>query len=186
MEQCTEHPEGCPIGSHEGTVKITAVDPETKEITVEPSPHAAAPPSAEPEPIRKPTPAEGTGDSRDTDKVDSLGTEKGDQTAGEAHDPLAGTGPRGANVSPEHLSEAKKVESTAAEQKRLQKGMSSSDFVDSIGNKQGEFVTEAQGLDKHGARIPDKITDELKEPPPPMIGPRGHHAPPESFHGKRR
>jgi hypothetical protein len=161
-----------------GTVEVSDVDTATNTVTLEAkNPHELAPPSAAPAEAKTPTPVEGTGDSRDTDKVDSLGNEKTDKGL---------VGPRGANVSPEHLSEAKKGESAAAEQRRLQRGMSSTDFVDSIGNKQGEFRTEPQGLDKHGAKIPDKVTDERVEAPPPMVGPRGHSSPPESFHGKRK
>jgi hypothetical protein len=145
-----------------------------------------APASQEPEPIRKPVPVEGTGDSRDTNKVDSLGNPKGDQVSGEEHDQVSGTGPRGANVSPEHLPEARRAESAQTEERRLQHGMSSTDDVDSIGNDQGAFRVEPQGLDKHGARIPDKVTDELVEEQPAQIGPRGANAPPETFHGKRK
>lgn len=95
-------------------------------------------------------------------------------------------GPRGANVPLEHLSEAQKAETAAAEEKRLQRGMASTDFVDSRGEKQGEFKVEPQGFDTHGARIPDKITDELVEPPPPMVGPRGQGAPQDTYHGAKQ
>lgn len=167
------------------------------------SPHAAAPASQAPDAIAKPTPAENTGDQRDTSKIDSLGNPKGafptteaeyhgerkgeqqvlrDQLPIEAHEPLAGSGPRGANVSPEHLSEAKKQETAAAETTRLQQGMSSTDNKDSVGNPKGSFRTEEQGNDEHGARIPDVVTDEVVEEHPPMVGPRGKDAPKESFH----
>jgi hypothetical protein len=160
-----------------GTVTVTGVDPATGTITVEQNPHSLAPASVEPSDMKHPVPAENTGDSRDTDKLDSLGNAKED---------AGPVGPRGANVSPEHLSEAQKAESAEQEHQRLQQGMSSTDRVDSVGNAKGHFVTEEQGLDEHGARIPDKVTDELVDEHPPQIGPRGRNTPLDTFHGNRR
>ena len=164
--------------------------------------NASKPPAA----VQRPVDPAGTGDQRDTSKIDTLGNPKGafpttepewhgerkgeqqvlrDQEPIEAHDPLVGSGPRGANVSPEHLSEAKQKESAAAQTERLQRGMSSTDNKDSVGNPKGTFRTEAQGHDEHGMRIPDVVTDEVVEEHPPMVGPRGKDAPNESFHGRK-
>jgi hypothetical protein len=161
-------------------------------------PHKLAPASVEPAPVKKATPAEGTGDHRDTSQVDSLGNKKGafllgetefhgerkgetpvfrDKDPVEAHDPLVGSGPRGANVPPEHLTEAQKAETEAAETKRLQQGMSSTHAVDSIGNAKGAFKVVPQGNDAFGNRKPDWVTDEVVEEHPPMVGPRGKDAP---------
>jgi hypothetical protein len=153
--------------------------------------------------VKKAAPAEGTGDQRDTSQVDSMGNKKGafptgepefhgerkgetpvfrDKDPVEVHDALVGSGPRGANVPPEHLTEAQKAETAAAETKRLQQGMSSTHAVDSIGNKKGAFKVVPQGNDPFGNRIQDKLTDEVAEEHPPMVGPRGKDAPKESFH----
>lgn len=171
-------------------------EPETPPATVEVAPPAEPPKEPEAPEVEAPAPPAPSNfraggplnPSLNEDLHDSLGKpktiedEKGNQVAIAAPQPI---GPRGANVPPEHLSEGKKAETAAAEAKRLQQGMSSTDLVDSRGKKQGEFKVEPQGLDKHGARIPDKVTDELVDPPPAMVGPRGKDAPPETYHGKK-
>lgn len=148
------------------------------------NPHHAAPPSAPPAPIVAAAKPEGTGDQRDTSKLDSVGNVKGDP-AEEAPEALHGSGPRGVGAPNESLeAEEKRLRDRIADI-RAQRGMSSTDQVDSIGNAQHVFKQEEQGHDKHGMRIPDKSTGEIVETAPVHVGPRGAGAPPDTFHGKR-
>lgn len=94
-------------------------------------------------------------------------------------------GPRGVNVPPEHLTEARKAETAEAEARRLQQGMSSTDAVDSRGVKQGTFEIVPGEKDAAGVKQPDTVTDVLIEAQPAQIGPRGVGAPPETYHGKK-
>jgi hypothetical protein len=157
LEQASDVQKNPPEAAVSSAPSTDSGSPTSSGVTApsEPSATDAAPASASPEPIKKPSPAENTGDPRDTSQVDSLGNPKGtfplgevqyhgerkgetpvfrDKDPLEAHDPLQGSGPRGADVPPEHLSEARKAETAAAETARLQRGMSSTDAVDSIGN----------------------------------------------------
>jgi hypothetical protein len=136
-----------------------------------------APPSVAPVVVPPPAPAENHQPSNDEAQNDSLGFAK-----------EAGlVGPRGANVSPEHLTEIQKAESAEAIDRRAHVGMSSTDHIDSIGNPKGAFETFDRGNDRHGAKRPDFIfQDEPVEQHQPMVGPRGVGAPKDSFHKARK
>ncbi len=111
--------------------------------------------------------------SLDTEKYDSRGNEKKDPGP---------FGPRGAFVSPEHLTEVQRDQRAAAEAKRLQRGMSSSDHVDSIGQVKGEHYVVERGRDEHGMRRPDEvIRHEEPQPEHLQVGPRGKGIPKDSF-----
>lgn len=137
------------------------------------NPHLAAPPSLPHQEPKKPVAGGPTQPSRDEDKLDSLGNEKSD---------VGPIGPRGAHVSPEHLTEEEKAESEKKRQEREHRGMSSTAAIDSAGNSKDIFRHEPQGHDKHGMRIPDKNTGELVEEAPKHVGPRGMGVPKDTYH----
>jgi hypothetical protein len=137
------------------------------------NPHLAAPPSLPHQEPKKAVPGGPHQPSRDEDKHDSLGNVKDD---------AGPVGPRGAHVSPEHLSEEQKAESARQQHEREHRGMSSTAAVDSRGESKHIFVHEPQGNDRHGARLPDRNTGELVEEAPKHVGPRGIGAPKDTFH----
>jgi len=137
------------------------------------NPHLAAPPSLPHQEPKKAVPGGPHQPSLDEDKHDSLGHVKDD---------AGPVGPRGAHVSPEHLSEEQKAESARQQHEREHRGMSSTAAVDSRGESKHIFVHEPQGNDRNGARIPDKKTDQLVEEAPPHVGPRGIGVPKDTFH----
>lgn len=140
------------------------------------NPHLAAPPSKPHEEPKKAVAGGPTQPSRDEDNLDSLGNQK----FAEGDSKLLG--PRGAHVSPEHLSEEQRAESEKNRQEREHRGMSSTAAIDSAGNSKHIFRHEPQGHDKHGARIPDRNTGELVEEAPKHVGPRGTGVPKDTFH----
>jgi hypothetical protein len=137
------------------------------------NPHLAAPPSQPHEEPKKPVAGGPTQPSLDENKFDSLGHEKTD---------IGLLGPRGAHVSPEHLSEEQKAESAKVRDEREHRGMSSTAAIDSAGNSKNIFRHEEQGYDSHGVRIPDRNTGELVEEAPKHVGPRGIGVPKDTFH----
>jgi hypothetical protein len=132
------------------------------------------PASQEPEPIKKPVPIEGTGDQRDTSKVDTLGNEK-------IH--IDEVGPRGSNAPQDMLTDADRKRMAEEADRRAHQNMASTDKVDSVGNPQGHFETSPGGKDEHGAKKPDTVHyDRPIEEQPAHLGPRGKDAPKETFH----
>ena len=140
------------------------------------NPHLTAPPSKPHEEPKKAVAGGPTQPSRDEDKLDSLGNPK----FAEGDSKLVG--PRGANVSPEHLSEEQKAESEKKRQEREHRGMSSTAKIDSAGNSKHIYRHEPQGHNKHGMRLPDRNTGELVEESPKHVGPRGTGVPKDTFH----
>lgn len=110
--------------------------------------------------------------SLDSDKFDSLGNRKtDDQTPGSGKGPTAPL-------------DSFSVDEIAAKNKAAQKKLETSnlsDSVDSRGMKKGSFEVTPQGLDKHGARIPDKVDYSKPLDAPAIHGPRGKNAPKDSF-----
>ncbi len=137
----------------------------------------SAPPSVENSTShRKPIPGGPTDPSYDADKFDSTG--KGEKQDGQL-------GPRGVNKPLDAMSEEERAELPTKQEERLRKGMSPTHSIDSVGKPKGVFAVKPQGLDKHGARIPDAIDYEHPiEPHVPMVGPRGKGAPKDTFHKK--
>lgn len=161
------------------------------DISEEMNPHDAAPKSKDPVAPKKAIEGGPHQPSRNEDLVDSAGNPKTEHPASESdqesHEPVTEAplvGPRGANVSPEHLTEKQKAESAAKQLEREQRGMSSTAAVDSRGESKHVHAHEVQGHDKHGARIPDKKLDTIVEEAPKHIGPRGKGAPKDTFHKK--
>jgi len=137
----------------------------------------AAPPSLEAPPSSaKPVPGGPTNPSYDADKYDSTGKNaKKDATPG----------PRGDNRPADVMSDDERAAVATKQETRLAQGMSSTHSIDSTGKPKGSFETVPQGLDKHGARLPDKV-DYAKPvaPVPAQVGPRGQGAPKDTFHRK--
>jgi hypothetical protein len=73
-------------------------------------------------------------------------------------------------ISPEEKAEAK-AKAEAAAPSRI------TDAVDSVGNKQGEFETTANGHDTFGNRLHDTVHLDRPVEAPPLIGVRGVGAP---------
>ena len=110
----------------------------------------------------------------DTDKFDSTGKNVKDGS------PIA---PRGADKPADVMTDAERAAIVTKQEARLAKGMPNTSMVDSIGKPKGAFKTVAQGLDKHGARIPDKVDyAQPVEAHNPVHGPRGKGAPKDTFH----
>lgn len=110
----------------------------------------------------------------DSDKFDSTGKGKKDGSL---------LGPRGADTPPDVMSDVERGKAAKAQEARLSKNMPSTHGVDSVGNKKGSFEVTSQGLDKHGAKIPDKV--DYSKPVTPVaaqVGPRGSSAPKDTFH----
>lgn len=139
------------------STQITAVDRKTKTITVQtPAPQAPGP---------------------DSNLHDSAGNKKTEPG------PI---GPRGKNAPLETLSEEHKRKLAEEQEAKGRVGMSSTDTVDSFGNAQHAYATEAQGHDRHGVRRADKVdTNKVLETAPAQVGPRGTNAPQDSHHGKK-
>jgi hypothetical protein len=165
-------------------------------------PHFDAPPSRAPEEPKKAVAGGPTQPSRDEDLLDSLGNSKTKEVEVEVkddqgnvigskveHQPIKEAqlvGPRGANASLEHLSEEERELIKKHREQKERAGMSSTDFVDSIGNSQNVHEHIAQGHDRNGARLPDLKTDNVVEEAPKHIGPRGVGVPLDTFHGERK
>lgn len=111
--------------------------------------------------------------SLDTDKFDDFGHAK-DETE-------VAMGPRGPHRPDDSMSaEERDVRAKAAIDK--EKAMySSTAGHDSSGNQKGSFETSAQGHDKHGMRIPDKVDYFKPVEPPAVHGPRGKNIPKDCF-----
>jgi hypothetical protein len=117
--------------------------------------------------------------SRDTSDQDDLGNQKKDKGIGDS-----GFGPRGKGAPADVLSDDDRAAAAAAQEKALQAGLAPTNTIDSTGIQKGSFAVVAQGFDKYGARIQDKV-DYTKplEAPPAMIGPRGAGAPLDCWNG---
>lgn len=113
--------------------------------------------------------------SLDTDKCDSLGNKKSDAT-------LPGSG-KGATAPDDSFTAEEKAAKQKAADAKAAANVASTDDVDSRGAKKGAFAVTPQGYDKHGMRIPDKVDYSKPVDPPAVHGPRGHHAPKDSFQG---
>jgi hypothetical protein len=110
----------------------------------------------------------------DTTKKDSLGNEKADDRT------------FGAPDAPDSLTADERQVNADAKDAKLREGMASTVKKDSTGKAKGEFKVIPQGLDRNGARIPDKVDySKPVEAPPAMVGPRGVGAGKDSFHGER-
>jgi hypothetical protein len=110
----------------------------------------------------------------DFDKVDSTGK---NLKSG------AIPGPKGKDAPPDVLSDAERSKIASAAEARISKNMANTHAVDSIGNKKGSFKVVPQGLDRNGAKIPDKV--DYSKPVTPVaaqLGPRGSGAPKDTFH----
>lgn len=117
-----------------------------------------------------------TNPSFDSDALDSTGKNTKEGGA---------LGPRGIDRPADVMSEDERKQVAEKHEKRLAKGMSSTHSVDSVGRPKGEFATLAQGHDKHGAKLPDKIdySSPVTEHPQ-HVGPRGQGVPKDTFHNK--
>lgn len=111
--------------------------------------------------------------SLDTDKCDSLGNPKHDST-------LPGSG-KGATAPDDSFTAEEKTAKQKDADAKAAAQVASTDDVDSRGMKKGAFAVTAQGYDKHGMRLPDKVDYSKPLDPPAVHGPRGHHAPKDSF-----
>jgi hypothetical protein len=166
------HPQATPPATKESGPSSADLDAVAAE---EAAKHAtAAPPSLVSPPAPKAAPGGPTNPSYDADKLDSTGkNEKSGVTPG----------PRGVNQPADVMSDEERAQAGIQQEARLSKNMSSTHSVDSIGAKKGAFEVTPQGLDKHGARIPDKVDyDKPVDPLPAQVGPRGIGAPKDTFH----
>jgi hypothetical protein len=130
---------------------------------------ATAPPAKLP-----PTVTGGLAPDFDTDKFDSTGKSVKDGS------PIA---PRGADKPPDVMTDAERAAVVRKQEAKLAKGMPNTSMVDSIGKRKGAFKVIPQGLDRNGARIPDKVDySQPVEVHNPVHGPRGKGAPKDTFH----
>lgn len=126
--------------------------------------------------FQKPAPQDKAPDlGYDADKMDSTGKNKKDGTT---------VGPRGQDAPPDTLSEAERA-ARAVKGAAKKIGESVTHLIDSRGQKKGSFAVEPQGVDKNGAKIPDKVDYEAPTGKfQPVHGPRGKGAPKDTFHGR--
>ena len=136
-----------------------------------------APPSLENSAsYRKAIPGGPTNPSYDSDKFDSTGQNEKDASP---------VGPRGANRPADVMNDDERKQIADKQEQKLRSGMSPTHSIDSIGRPKGVFATEAQGVDKHGMRVPDAVDyQDPVEAHEPMVGPRGVGAQKDTFHGK--
>jgi hypothetical protein len=121
-----------------------------------------------------PTVTGGLAPDFDTDKFDSSGKGVKDGS------PIA---PRGADKPLDVMTDAERAAVVQKQEAKLAEGMPNTSMVDSVRNPKGTFKTTPQGLDKNGARIPDKVDySQPVEVHNPVHGPRGKGAPKDTFH----
>jgi hypothetical protein len=137
-----------------------------------------------------------TNPSLDTVRLDSLGNAKTADVNRDPEDPEGKTvpepvdgseeiGPRGHGMPADVMTEAERQAKADAAEKKMQAGLAPTNTIDSRGDAKGAFKVIPQGNDKHGMRLPDKVTSQIVEPVAAQVGPRGAGAPLDSFHGAR-
>lgn len=129
----------------------------------------AAPPS-----FQKPAPQGAPSDlGYDADKMDSTGKNKKDGVS---------VGPRGKDAPLDALSDAERAARTVAADAKQAIGSAATHLKDSAGKLKGSFKVTPQGVDKNGAKIPDKVDyDSPTAEFQPVHGPRGVGAPKDTF-----
>lgn len=111
--------------------------------------------------------------SLDTDALDDFGHKKDGGRVG----------PRGQHVPQDSmLAEDRAAAAVAADAAQGAK-MAPTAGIDSRGDQKGTFEVTAQGHDKHGMRLPDKVDYSKPVEPAAQHGPRGTGVPKDSFHG---
>lgn len=176
-----QHPESIRLAVKGHTAPAPVPPPTTPAAhppkTEQPGTEQAAPASRQgPASFQAPGPGVNWTDPKlDTTKKDSMGNEKLDQ----------GTfGPKGKSVPPDVQTEVERQAAADAKEAKLAKGMASTAGVDSVGKPKGAFKTISQGVDKHGAKIPDKVDYSQPLEKPVHAGPRGKGAPKDTYRAK--
>lgn len=168
------HPHATPPATRESGPTAADLDAVAAEEAINLA--TSAPASTISAPAPKPTPGGPINPSYDADKYDSTGENL------KQDGPL---GPRGVNRPGDVMSDDERAQIAVKQEGKLRKGMSPTHSIDSVGKPKGSFKTVAQGHDKHGAKVPDKIDyTQPTEVHVPMVGPRGAGAPKDTFHKK--
>lgn len=136
-----------------------------------------AAPASLPNPTSHATPVLGgpTQPSLDTDKFDDFGHMK-DQ----AEVPM---GPRGKNLPGDAMLAEDRAAAAVATEDSKRNLYGSTKAHDSRGDQKGSFEVTAQGHDKHGMRIPDKVDYSKPVEASAVHGPRGKNVPKDCFNG---